>query len=87
MIKKVLTLGLLILSVVLTVASVAAAPAPVSVAQAETEWLTYTDPRFDFTVEYPADWQIIPRDDSDVRAMSGFVTFVVDVPINKESNA
>ncbi len=28
-----------------------------------SEWLTYVDPRFDFTVEYPAAWSTRPRDD------------------------
>ena len=40
-----------------------------------SRWLTYTDPRFDFSIQYPADWYVIPRDDSDPTAMSGVVTF------------
>jgi hypothetical protein len=26
-------------------------------------WSTYTDFRFRFSIDYPADWQITPRDD------------------------
>jgi len=45
-------------------------------------WLTYVDPRFDFTIKYPANWQVIPRDDSDPTAVSGFVVFMPVVPPN-----
>lgn len=27
-------------------------------------WTVYTDPRFDFSIKYPSDWAVIPRDDS-----------------------
>lgn len=30
----------------------------------DTNWTTYTDPRFDFTVSYPANWFVAPRNDS-----------------------
>lgn len=30
---------------------------------ANLKWLTYTDPRFDFALEYPANWTIRPRTD------------------------
>jgi murein DD-endopeptidase MepM/ murein hydrolase activator NlpD len=42
------------------------------------EWVTYVDPRFDFTVEYPSDWLVIPRNDS--RGVGGMVTFSNIVP-------
>lgn len=42
-------------------------------------WLTYVDPRFDFSIKYPSDWQVIPRDDSDPEAMSGLLKFVPSV--------
>ncbi len=29
----------------------------------EIRWSIYTDPRFGFSVEYPADWEVIPRED------------------------
>ncbi len=35
-------------------------------------WLTYTDPRYVFSIEYPADWQVIPRDD---KGIGGTVSF------------
>jgi len=28
-----------------------------------TQWLVYSDPRFDFSLEYPADWTVQPRTD------------------------
>jgi hypothetical protein len=28
------------------------------------EWQTYSDPRFDFTIEYPATWIVEPRTDA-----------------------
>lgn len=31
----------------------------------QDKWLTYTDPRFDFSIQYPANWYVLPRDDSD----------------------
>ena len=39
-------------------------------------WLRYVDTRFDFSIRYPADWQVIPRDDSDPMAVSGLLRFV-----------
>ena len=33
------------------------------------------DPRFDFSVEYPADWHLLPRDDSDMNTKGGVVSF------------
>lgn len=47
-------------------------------------WLTYTDPRFDFSIQYPPDWHVIPRDDSDPSAMSGVVTFSSVDPATKD---
>lgn len=37
-------------------------------------WLTYTDSRYGFSIDYPADWQIIPRDDGTDR-YGGVVIF------------
>jgi len=39
-------------------------------------WLTYVDPRFHFSVRYPSNWQVIPRDDSDPDAVSGLLIFM-----------
>lgn len=36
----------------------------VAATQSDVEWATYTDPRFDFTIDYPANWIINPRNDS-----------------------
>ena len=41
-----------------------------------TRWLTYVDPRFDFSIRYPAEWEVIPRDDSDPSAVSGLLIFM-----------
>lgn len=48
-------------------------------AQADTavqrsHWLTYTDPRYGFSIDYPADWKVIPRDDRE-GSYGGVVTF------------
>jgi len=39
----------------------------------EGKWLTYVDPRFDFMIEYPANWHVYPRDDS--RGIGAVLTF------------
>lgn len=38
-------------------------------------WLTYVDPRFDFSFRYPSDWKVIPRDDSDPNLVRGTLVF------------
>jgi murein DD-endopeptidase MepM/ murein hydrolase activator NlpD len=35
----------------------------VGTSSASTEWITYTDPRFDYSLEYPTTWYLVPRDD------------------------
>ncbi len=42
---------------------------------APVKWLTYIDPRFDFSINYPSNWEVIPRDDSDPNALSGTLVF------------
>ncbi len=37
--------------------------ASASAGSGEIRWLTYTDPRYGFSVEYPADWEVFPRQD------------------------
>lgn len=39
------------------------------------KWLTYVDPRFHFSIRYPSDWQVFPRDDNDPNAVSGILVF------------
>ena len=34
------------------------------IAGESSRWLTYTDPQYGFSIEYPADWAVIPRDDT-----------------------
>lgn len=36
----------------------------VTATQSDIEWASYIDPRFDFTIDYPASWHVVPRDDS-----------------------
>ena len=66
----------------LAIAVVTLAMASVSVLAQEqsspttyVKWLTYVDPRFDFSVKYPSNWQAIPRDDSDPNAVGGSLVF------------
>lgn len=54
--------------------SVSAQIPPRPTGTVSVKWQTYLDPRFDFTVEYPEDWVVLPRDDS--RGASGTVSFV-----------
>lgn len=49
-------------------------------------WLTYVDPRFDFSIRYPSDWQVIPRDDSDPNALSGLLVLVPKATPNSIAN-
>ena len=44
-----------------------------------SQWIAYEDARFSFSLEYPADWYVMPRDDSDPEAMSGVLMFT---PVN-----
>jgi len=51
--------------------------APNGAAQANSgigkiRWLTYTDSRYGFSIEYPANWHVTPRDD---RGVGGTVSF------------
>lgn len=69
-------LAMLIVS--LTV-SAQAQPAPTEAGA--VRWLTYVDPRFDFSIKYPSNWQVIPRDDSDPNVVSGSLVFApIGVP-------
>lgn len=45
------------------------------------EWVVYQDTRFGFSLEYPANWYIMPRDDSDPEGTSGVLMFT---PINPD---
>ena len=48
----------------------------------KVRWLTYTDPRYGFSIEYPAEWIVIPRDD---RGVGGTVSFrSLDSPFKVE---
>lgn len=55
--------------------------------KANDEWSIYVDPRFHFSIKYPASWVVIPRDDSDPSAMSGVVTFASVSPSTNPDKA
>lgn len=59
-----------------TVISASAAPRLTTSSEIDEKFITYTDSRFDFSVQYPETWQIIPRDDTNPNALGGLVTFV-----------
>lgn len=57
-------LGRLLLVIVITAItaiSATASMAPKASCADEHGWATYVDPRFDFSVEYPANWHVTPR--------------------------
>lgn len=68
-------LVVVILSMLLT-ASVSVSTQADAPKAGTVRWLTYVDPRFDFSIKYPSDWQVIPRDDSDPNVVSGLLRFV-----------
>jgi hypothetical protein len=73
---KLVTLTSLLFALLFTMVSTTT---PTGILQAEefateVEWVTYTDPRFDFTVEYPSHWTLHPRDDQP-NAIGGRVVF------------
>lgn len=46
-------------------------------ADAQVGWQTFTDPRYDFTVQYPQEWTVIPRPrDDDPEVYGGVVKLV-----------
>jgi murein DD-endopeptidase MepM/ murein hydrolase activator NlpD len=67
-----LMMTVLLLGLVISVTT-ASANKPVGEANIDSSWTTYTDPRFDFSIKYPSDWTIIPRDDSN--GVSATLTF------------
>ncbi len=68
--------AVVMLSMLVVSVTVSAQAPPASQAAGSVRWLTYVDPRFDFSIRYPSDWVVIPRDDSDPTAVSGMVVFV-----------
>ncbi len=70
MLATVVMLSTLVVSV-----TVSAQAQPASQEARSVRWLTYVDPRFDFSIRYPSDWQVIPRDDSDPNVVSGTLVF------------
>lgn len=47
-----------------TTVPVAATTLPMASSTGGPTWATYVDPRFDFALEYPASWEVVPRDDT-----------------------
>lgn len=51
------------------------AQAQTDFASAESaQWLTYVDPSFGFSIKYPSDWQVVPRNDAS--GIGGTVSFL-----------
>jgi len=73
------------LAVLLVSAAVATAPSG-TLAQTPTDWKIYKDERYDFTIEYPASWLIIPRDDRE-GSYGGVLTFTPVPPSADTSEA
>lgn len=76
------------MALVFAVTSVAATsdkPSFKGAVSGDTEWATYIDPRFDFSVEYPTNWYVMPRDDSNSEARSGLLMFVPSEVIEHET--
>lgn len=76
--------GIAILAMLVVSLTVSAQAQPVPVEAGAIRWLTYVDPRFDFSIRYPSNWQVVPRDDSDPNAVSGILVFA---PISAPDNA
>ncbi|MCP5095450.1 MAG: M23 family metallopeptidase [Chloroflexi bacterium] len=77
--KKSILLVILIFQIlILTVSSVTAFDdsRPSTIAKQTERWTTYIDPRFDFSIDYPADWTVIPRNDNDPNALGTILTFI-----------
>lgn len=55
--------SLLVMVLMLVAVFVSASTAAEADPETEIDWVTYTDPRFDFTVEYPVDWSVHYRED------------------------
>ncbi len=53
--------------------------------ETQVGWMTYSDSRFDFSIQYPADWYILSRDDSNPSATSSVVTFTSIDPSAKDA--
>lgn len=67
--------------------TVSAQEQPILTEAGAVRWLTYVDPRFDFSIKYPSTWQVIPRDDSDPNAVSGILTFAPISTLDNAANA
>lgn len=67
---------LLIATFMIVVISVISQILPLEVsAKSDDDWLLYQDPRFDFSIQYPAGYQIVPRNDTNLDAMGTVLTF------------
>lgn len=55
--------AVVMLSMLVVSVTVSAQAQPASQEAGSVRWLTYVDPRFDFSIRYPSDWEVIPRND------------------------
>lgn len=65
--------GIAVLAMLVVSLTVSAQAQPVPTEAGTTRWLTYVDPSFDFSIKYPSDWQVIPRNDAS--GIGGTVSF------------
>lgn len=77
----VVMLSMLVISI-----TVSAQGQPSSKEKASAPWLTYVDPRFDFSIRYPSDWEAIPRDDNP-NAVSEILVFAPAIAPNSNIDA
>lgn len=56
--------AVVMLSMLVVSVTVSAQAQPASQEAGSVRWLTYVDPRFDFSIRYPSDWVVIPRNDA-----------------------
>ncbi len=52
----------------------------------QVQWLTYTDSRYGYSLEYPANWTVIPRDDRE-GTYGGVLTFIPQLPATDSATA
>ncbi len=81
-----LGVNLLLFSVVTQVTASNQTNSPLTQAAISQEWLRYQDVRFGFSLDYPSDWYMMPRDDSDPEGTSGVLMFTPFDPYTSSSN-
>ena len=52
--------------------------------ESSSKWANYTDPRFDFSIEYDPNWEVVPRNDNN--GMLSTLTFISGDDIEAEEH-